>query len=124
MLRRYCGWLAKSPSRRALNRGAHCCASLVTRTATRSSCCWTATTRARIQAPNGRMKRLVPLASAWRSSGGDRPAPHDRVAEIWVVGHNLGVTKKTDFDTLLDSIEAEAKAEGDGAVKKLHALTD
>jgi DNA-binding XRE family transcriptional regulator len=40
------------------------------------------------------------------------------------LGHNGDVTKKSDFDTLLDSIEAEAKAEGDGAIEELHALTD
>lgn len=32
--------------------------------------------------------------------------------------------KKIDFDTLMDSIEVEAKAEGDEAVQELHALTD
>ena len=40
------------------------------------------------------------------------------------MGHNADVTKKSDFDTLMDGIEAEAKAEGDGAVQELHALTD
>ena len=34
------------------------------------------------------------------------------------------MTKKSDFDTLLDGIEAEAKAEGDEAVQELRALTD
>ena len=31
---------------------------------------------------------------------------------------------KSDFDTFLESIEAEAKAESDGAVPELQALTD
>ena len=36
----------------------------------------------------------------------------------------MDVTKKSDFDTLMDSIETEAKAEGDGAVQEMQALTD
>ena len=51
-------------------------------------------------------------------------APQMADYRIWVLGHNSGVKKKSDFDTLLDSIEAEAKAEGDGAVQELQALTD
>src|SRR5438270_679243 len=34
------------------------------------------------------------------------------------------VRKKSDFDTLMEGVEAEAKAEGDGAVQELQALTD